>query len=98
MSSINISTANYTNPAGIRRQRPVTSPSNPIIIVDSDEEVEQWQNWLYEVTTLNCNIMTWLLRCVSLEERNLPTYDGLNEVDTFLDASKPWTGRCVLRP
>ncbi|KAG1457982.1 hypothetical protein G6F57_014785 [Rhizopus arrhizus] len=41
MSFINISTANYTNPAGIRRQRPVTSPSNPIIIVDSDEEVEE---------------------------------------------------------
>jgi hypothetical protein len=41
MSFINISTANYTNPAGIRRQRPVASPSNPIIIVDSDEEVEE---------------------------------------------------------
>ena len=40
MSFIDISTANYTNPAGIRRQRPVTSPSKPIIIVDSDEEVE----------------------------------------------------------
>ena len=34
---------------------------------------------------MNCNMMTQSLRCVSLEERNLPTYDGLNEVDTFLD-------------
>ena len=31
-------------------------------------------------------MMTQSLRCVSFEERNLPTYDGLNEVDTFLDA------------
>jgi len=30
-------------------------------------------------------MMTQSLRCVSFEERNLPTYDGLNEVDTFLD-------------
>jgi hypothetical protein len=31
-------------------------------------------------------MMTRSLRCVSSEVRNLPTYDGLNEVDTFLDA------------
>ncbi|KAG1493295.1 hypothetical protein G6F52_012452 [Rhizopus delemar] len=41
MSFINISTANYTNPAGIHRQRPVTSPNSPIVIVDSDDEVEE---------------------------------------------------------
>ena len=35
---------------------------------------------------LNCNMMTRLLHCVSLEVRNMLTYDGLNEVDTFLDA------------
>ncbi|KAG1136329.1 hypothetical protein G6F37_012182 [Rhizopus arrhizus] len=40
MFFINISTANYSNPAGIRRQRPVTLPTNPIIIVDSDEVEE----------------------------------------------------------
>lgn len=37
-SFINISAVNYANPAGIRRQRPVTSPNNPIVIVDSDDE------------------------------------------------------------
>ena len=36
--------------------------------------------------TLNCNMMARSLRCVSIEVRDLPTYDGLNEVDTFLDA------------
>ncbi|KAG1036095.1 hypothetical protein G6F43_013115 [Rhizopus delemar] len=41
MSFINISTANYTNPAGIRRQSPVTSSNDPIVIVDSDDEVEE---------------------------------------------------------
>lgn len=52
---------------------------------DSDEEIEQWQNQLHEVTTLNCNMMTRSLRYVSKEVRDLPTYDGLNEIDTFLD-------------
>jgi hypothetical protein len=48
---------------------------------DSDEEIERWQNRLHEVTTLNCNMMTRSLRCVSTEVRDLPTYDGLSEVD-----------------
>lgn len=30
--------------------------------------------------------MTHSLHCVSSKEINLPTYDALNEVDTFLDA------------
>ncbi len=52
---------------------------------NSNEEVERWQNQLHEVTTLNCNMMTRSLRCVSTEVRYLPTYDWLSEVDTFLD-------------
>jgi len=35
---------------------------------------------------MNYNMMTQLLHCVSSEVRNLHTYDGLNEVDVFLDA------------
>ena len=31
-------------------------------------------------------MITWLLQCVSLEVINLPNYDGLNDVDIFLDA------------
>ena len=53
---------------------------------DSNEELEHWQNRLHEVTTLSCNTMTRSLSCVSSEVRNLPTYDGLKDVDVFLDA------------
>jgi len=35
---------------------------------------------------LSCNMMNRSLHCVSSEVRNLPTYDGLNYVDVFLDA------------
>jgi len=34
---------------------------------------------------LNYNMMTRLLRYVSIEVRDLPTYDGLSEVDAFLN-------------
>lgn len=37
------------------------------------------------MTTLNCNMMTRSLRYVLTEVMDLPTYDGLSEVDTFLD-------------
>jgi len=43
------------------------------------------QNQLHEVTTLNSNMMTRSLHCILTEARGLPTYDGLSEVDTFLD-------------
>ena len=51
-----------------------------------DEEIERWKNWLHEVTTLNCNMMTSSLHYVLMKVRDLLTYDALNEVDTFLDA------------
>jgi len=54
--------------------------------LDFDEEIERWQNRLHEVTTLNYNMMTWSMHCVSSEVRNMPIYDGLNEIDIFLDA------------
>ena len=31
-------------------------------------------------------MMTRSMHCVSSEVRNLPTYDGMNDVDIFLDA------------
>lgn len=51
---------------------------------NSDEEIEQWQNRLHEVTTLNCNMMIRSLCCIIIEARELPTYDGLSAVDEFL--------------
>ena len=53
---------------------------------DPNEELEHWQNRLHEVTTLSYNMMTRSLHYVSSEVRNFPTYDGLNDVDIFLDA------------
>lgn len=53
---------------------------------DSNEELECSQNQLHGVTTLSYSMMTQSLRCVSFEVRNLPTYDGLNDADVFLDA------------
>lgn len=34
---------------------------------------------------MNCNMMMRSLCCVSAEVRNLPTYDGLSDVDAFLN-------------
>jgi len=52
---------------------------------DSDEEIEWWQNRLHKVTVLNYKNMTRSLHYVSTEVRDFPTYDGLGELDTFLD-------------
>lgn len=50
-----------------------------------DKEIEQWQNWLHEVTTLNCNMMIRSLCCMEIEIRDLPMYDQLIMVDDFLN-------------
>jgi len=52
---------------------------------NSDEELEHWQNRLHEVSMLRCNMMTKSLCCVSSKVRNLPYYDGLTDIDKFLD-------------
>ena len=52
---------------------------------NSNEEIERWQNRLYKVTTLNCNMMTRSLHYVFKEVGDLPVDDGLSEVDTFFD-------------
>ena len=53
---------------------------------DFDEELKRWKNQLHEVAMLSYNMMTQLLRSVSSEVINLPTYDGQNDIDIFLDA------------
>ena len=53
--------------------------------LDSDEEIKRWQNQLHEVTTLNYNMMIRSLRCVATKTRDRPTYDGLSEVEEFLN-------------
>lgn len=54
--------------------------------LDSDEELEHWQNRLHEVSTLWCFMMTKSMCCMSSEVRNLPHYDGLTDVEKFIDA------------
>lgn len=51
-----------------------------------NEDLEHWQNRLHELSTLRCNMMTKLLRCVSSEVISFPYYDGLTDVDNFLDS------------
>lgn len=53
-----------------------------------DEGLEHWKNKLHEVSTLHCNMMTKKLHYVSSEVINLPYYNGLTNVDKFLDALK----------
>ena len=53
--------------------------------LNSDEELEHWQNQLHEVSTLRCNIMTKSLQCVLTKSRKLLHYDALTDVDLFLD-------------
>lgn len=53
--------------------------------LDLNEETKRWQNRLHEVTTLNFNMMVKSLRCMAIEVRNLPMYDGLTTVDEFLN-------------
>lgn len=52
---------------------------------NSVEELEHWKNQLHEVSTLHCNMMTKSLHYISSEIRNLPYYDGLTDVNNFLD-------------
>lgn len=51
----------------------------------SDEELENWKSWLHKVSTLRCNRLTKSLHCISIEVRNLPYYDGISDVNLFLD-------------
>lgn len=52
---------------------------------DSGEEMDDWQNWLHEVSMFHCNTLMKYLCCIPLEVRNLPYYDGIGDVSIFLD-------------
>lgn len=52
---------------------------------DSNEELKHWQNRLHEVSTLCCNMMVKSLQWVSTKVRKNFHYDGLNNVNIFLD-------------
>ena len=51
---------------------------------DSEEALENWQNQMYEVSTRRCAILTREVRWINTTVSNLPTFDGLNPLETFL--------------
>lgn len=53
--------------------------------LDSDEELENWKNWLCEVFTMHYNRVTKYLHCISTEVCNLSYYYGIGDVNLFLD-------------
>jgi hypothetical protein len=51
---------------------------------DSKEALENWQNKMHEVSTRRCAILTKEVCWIGTEVSNLPTFDGLNNLETFL--------------
>ena len=63
----------------------VSSKHDSSCTSNSKEELENWHNTLHEVSTRQCERITKLVRCMIFEVCNLPSYDGLGDVNTFLD-------------
>ena len=53
-------------------------------LFDFDEEIENWQNRLHDVSALHCLWVTKDFCCISSEVRDLPYFDNLGNVKEFL--------------
>lgn len=51
---------------------------------DSNEEMENWQNRLHDVSALRCLRVTRNFRCISSEVRYLPYFYGSGSIKEFL--------------
>jgi hypothetical protein len=51
---------------------------------DSEEALENWKNKMYEVSTRRCARLTIEVHWIDTTISNLPTFDGLNPLETFL--------------
>jgi hypothetical protein len=51
---------------------------------DSEKALENWQNKMYEVSTRRCARLTREVHWIGTKVSNLPTFDGLNPLETFL--------------
>jgi hypothetical protein len=51
---------------------------------DSEEALENWQNKMYEVSARRCARLTREVHWIGTTVSNLPTFDGLNHLETFL--------------
>jgi hypothetical protein len=49
-----------------------------------EEALEKWKNKMYEVSTRRCARLTREVRWIGTTVSNLPTFDGLNPLETFL--------------
>jgi len=54
-------------------------------MTDSDEGLENWQNRLYELQGHRCAKISKSIRSVGSEIRTLPTFDGLANLEEFLE-------------
>ena len=54
-------------------------------MTDSDEGLENWQNRLYELHGHHCARITQSIRWVGSEARTSPTFDGLTNLEDFLE-------------
>jgi hypothetical protein len=52
--------------------------------LDSKEELENWQNQMYEVSTRRCVRLTREVRWIGTTVSNLPTFHGLKPLEAFL--------------
>jgi hypothetical protein len=51
---------------------------------DSEEALENWHNIMYEVSMWRCARLTKAVHWIGTELSNIPTFDGLNNLETFL--------------
>ena len=72
--------------------------SDSVCSSDSEEALENWQNQMYEVSTRRCARLTREVCWIGTKMSNLPTFDGLNPLETFLlefEASVPMQQRLL---
>ena len=55
---------------------------------DSGESLENWQNWLHEVSMHRCARITKVVQRVRVKESMLPTYEGLPNLASILEEFK----------
>jgi hypothetical protein len=58
--------------------------SDNVCSSDSEEALENWKNKMYEVSTRICTRLTREVCWIDTTISNLPTFDGLNPLETFL--------------
>ena len=50
---------------------------------DSGEALENWKNWLHEVSMRRCARVTWSVRRMKHKLREIPTYEGFPNLVTI---------------